>query len=422
MDFNIMSADEVNNLFKDVPDESTDGNVDQTKDDSTVEVKADNLFDNNEDNDDDEPEETDDNTNDDNNNQDDSDDEDETGLNSVLDKLGKIDHAKKESKSKKDNDNDDDTDDTDDSDDDDTDASDKSKFYKSIAKALKDDGVVDVDDETLENIKDSNDFVNNIINKKINDGIDDVTKRVYDALTAGVQAPVIKQYENTINILKTIENADIEDEGEGGEDVRKKLIFQQYINRGFNDEKAKKEVEKAFNAGTDIDDAKDALSDNLEFFQNQYNDLIEQSRKDNENRMTQKRQELDTLKKSVMSDSDEWKDFNVNDTLKQKIYDNITRPAYKGQNGETYTEIQKYERENRIGFLKNVSMCYTLTNGFTDFSGLSKAKVRKEVSKGMRELESALNSTSRTSSGALKFITNTNDDPESSSKGWDIDV
>lgn len=422
MDFNIMSADEVNNLFKDVPDESTDGNVDQTKDDSTVEVKADNLFDNNEDNDDDEPEETDDNTNDDNNNQDDSDDEDETSLNSVLDKLGKIDHAKKESKSKKDNDNDDDTDDTDDSDDDDTNSSDKSKFYKSIAKALKDDGVVDVDDETLDNIKDSNDFVNNIINKKINDGIDDVTKRVYDALTAGVQAPVIKQYENTINILKTIENADIEDEGEGGEDVRKKLIFQQYINRGFNDEKAKKEVEKAFNAGTDIDDAKDALSDNLEFFQNQYNDLIEQSRKDNENRMAQKKQELDTLKKSVMSDSDEWKDFNVNDTLKQKIYDNITRPAYKGQNGETYTEIQKYERENRIGFLKNVSMCYTLTNGFTDFSGLSKAKVRKEVSKGMRELESALNSTSRTSSGALKFITNTNDDPESSSKGWDIDV
>ena len=422
MDFNIMSADEVNNLFKDVPDESTDGNVDQTKDDSTVEVKVDNLFDNNEDNDDDEPEETDDNTNDDNNNQDDSDDEDETSLNSVLDKLGKIDHAKKESKSKKDNDDDDDTDDTDDSDDDDTNSSDKSKFYKSIAKALKDDGVVDVDDETLDNIKDSNDFVNNIINKKINDGIDDVTKRVYDALTAGVQAPVIKQYENTINILKTIENADIEDEGEGGEDVRKKLIFQQYINRGFNDEKAKKEVEKAFNAGTDIDDAKDALSDNLEFFQNQYNDLIEQSRKDNENRMAQKRQELDTLKKSVMSDSDEWKDFNVNDTLKQKIYDNITRPAYKGQNGETYTEIQKYERENRIGFLKNVSMCYTLTNGFTDFSGLSKTKVRKEVSKGMRELESALNSTSRTSSGALKFITNTNDDPESSSKGWDIDV
>ena len=422
MDFNIMNADEVNNLFKDVPDESTDGNVDQTKDDSTVEVKADNLFDNNEDNDDDEPEETDDNTNDDNNNQDDSDDEDETSLNSVLDKLGKIDHAKKESKSKKDNDNDDDTDDTDDSDDDDTDASDKSKFYKSIAKALKDDGVVDVDDETLDNIKDSNDFVNNIINKKINDGIDDVTKRVYDALTAGVQVPVIKQYENTINILKTIENADIEDEGEGGDDVRKKLIFQQYINRGFNDEKAKKEVEKSFNAGTDIDDAKDALSDNLEFFQNQYNDLIEQSRKDNENRMAQKKQELDTLKKSVMSDSDEWKDFNVNDTLKQKIYDNITRPAYKGQNGETYTEIQKYERENRIGFLKNVSMCYTLTNGFTDFSGLSKAKVRKEVSKGMRELESTLNSTSRTSSGALKFITNTNDDPESSSKGWDIDV
>ena len=51
------------------------------------------------------------------------------------------------------------------------------------------------------------------------------------------------------------------------------------------------------------------------------------------------------------------------------------------------------------------------------------AKLRKEVKKGLRELEHTLNNTSRTSDGNLKFASGVEDDPESFiGKGWDLDV
>jgi hypothetical protein len=43
------------------------------------------------------------------------------------------------------------------------------------------------------------------------------------------------------------------------ENFRKSLIFQDLINRGYSQQKAEKEVQKSINAGTDIDDAIDAL-------------------------------------------------------------------------------------------------------------------------------------------------------------------
>ena len=51
------------------------------------------------------------------------------------------------------------------------------------------------------------------------------------------------------------------------------------------------------------------------------------------------------------------------------------------------------------------------------------AALRKEVKKGLRELEHTLNNTSRTSDGNLKFASGVEDDPESFiGKGWDLDV
>ena len=34
------------------------------------------------------------------------------------------------------------------------------------------------------------------------------------------------------------------------------IIFQDFLNRGYSKERAAREVQKSFNAGTDIDDAK----------------------------------------------------------------------------------------------------------------------------------------------------------------------
>ena len=77
---------------------------------------------------------------------------------------------------------------------------------------------------------------------------------------------MVKQYENTINYLESIQEDAINDEGKDGENLRKQLIFQDFINRGFSEERANREVTKSFNSGNDIEDAKEALAGNKEFF------------------------------------------------------------------------------------------------------------------------------------------------------------
>jgi hypothetical protein len=297
-------------------------------------------------------------------------------------------------------------------------------FYSSIAKALKEEGIFpDLDDEGLSEVKDPEDF-RDLIDQQIKAGLDERQKRIDDALNAGVEPTEIKKYENTINFLDSIKEENISDEGDKGEKLRKDLIYQDFINRGYSKERATREVQKSFNAGTDIDDAKEALKSNIDFFRDKYDELVNDAKSEAEAEEKERKDQAEKLKSSILNDKDVFGDLSVDKSTRQKIYDNIAKPVYKDpETGEYFTAIQKYEMENRTDFLKNIGLLFTLTDGFKNLDGLVKGKVKKEVKKGLRELEHTLNNTARTSDGNLKFVSGVDEDPESFiGKGWNLDV
>lgn len=297
-------------------------------------------------------------------------------------------------------------------------------FYSSIAKALKEEGIFpDLDDEGLSKVKDPEDF-RDLIDQQIKAGLDERQKRIDEALNAGVEPTEIKKYENTINFLDSINEENISDEGDEGEKLRKDLIYQDFINRGYSKERATREVQKSFNAGTDIDDAKEALKSNIDFFRDKYDELVNDAKSEAEEEEKKRKDQAEKLKSSILNDKDVFGDLSVDKSTRQKIYDNIAKPVYKDpETGEYFTAIQKYEMENRTDFLKNIGLLFTLTDGFKNLDGLVKGKVKKEVKKGLRELEHTLNNTARTSDGNLKFVSGVDEDPESFIvKGWNLDV
>lgn len=297
-------------------------------------------------------------------------------------------------------------------------------FYSSIAKALKEEGIFpDLDDNGLSKVKDPEDF-RDLIDQQIKAGLDERQKRIDEALNAGVEPTEIRKYENTINFLDSIKEEDISDEGDKGEKLRKDLIYQDFINRGYSKERATREVQKSFNAGTDIDDAKEALKSNIDFFRDKYDELVNDAKSEAEEEEKERKDQAEKLKSSILNDKDVFGDLSVDKSTRQKIYDNIAKPVYKDpETGEYFTAIQKYEMENRTDFLKNIGLLFTLTDGFKNLDGLVKGKVKKEVKKGLRELEHTLNNTARTSDGNLKFVSGVDEDPESFiGKGWNLDV
>lgn len=297
-------------------------------------------------------------------------------------------------------------------------------IYSSIAKALKEEGIFpDLDDEVLSKVKEPEDF-RDLVEQQIKAGLEERQKRIDDALNYGIEPTEIKRYENTLNFLDSVKEENITDESDKGEELRKNLIFQDFINRGYSRERATREVQKSFNAGTDIEDAKEALKSNTEYFEGKYDDLIEDAKLEAQKEEENRKEQANKLKESILNEKNILGDLSIDKPTRQKIYDNISKPIYRDpETGEYYTAIQKYKKDNRVDFLKYLGLIFTLTDGFKSLDGLVKGKVKKEVKNGLRDLEHAINNTARNSDGNLKFVSGVDEDPESFiGKGWKIDV
>lgn len=299
----------------------------------------------------------------------------------------------------------------------------KTNFYSSIASALKEEGIFpDLDDDTLESIKTPEDFAE-AVEKTVQARLDERQRRIDAALQADVEPDEVRRYEQTLANLDAIKEEYITDETEKGERLRKNLIYQDFRNRGYSEARAKREVEKSFNAGTDIEDAKEALESNREYFSTQYQDLIREAQEEAKEEQRKIKEEAAQLKKSMLEDKEVFTGITLDKTTRQKAFENITKPVFKTEDGEYLTAIQKYEMDNPVEFRKYLSVLFTMTDGFKNIDGLVKGKVKKEVKQSLRELEHKLSSTARNSTGNPRYVGGVEEDTESYiGKGWDLDV
>ena len=296
------------------------------------------------------------------------------------------------------------------------------KFYSSIAKAFAEEGIFpDLDEDTISKVETPEDL-RKLIDKQIKAGLDERQKRVDEALSVGVEPDTIRQYEGALRYLDSLTDDTITAETDEGEKLRKQLIYQDFINRGYSKERASREVQKSLNGGTDVDDAKEALKSNKEYFKSKYDEVVEDAKKEEEAEVAKRKEQAEKLKTSILTDKKVFGEIEVDKTTRQRIYDNIAKPVYKDpETGEMLTAIQKYEMEHRTEFLKNLGLIFTLTDGFKTLDGLVKGKVRKEVKRGFRELENTLNNTARTSDGNLNYASGV-DSESFIGKGWTIDA
>lgn len=281
----------------------------------------------------------------------------------------------------------------------------ETNFYSSIASALKEEGIFpDLDDETIDKVVEPEDF-RDLIDAQIRAGIEESQRRVLDALNSGVEPNVIKQYENTLGYLNSITDEQITDESDKGEALRKQLLQQDFMNRGYSQERAIKMTEKLFASGEDIEEAKQALLGNKEFFGGKYQEILDNAKKEEEANRKAVKKQAEQLKKDILTGEKVFGDIVIDKATRQKVYDNVAKPIYKDpDSGEYFTAIQKYRNEHENDFIKNVGLLFTLTDGFTNLDKLVSQPAKKEVKKKLKELEHTLNNTARNEGGVLKYV------------------
>ena len=278
-------------------------------------------------------------------------------------------------------------------------------FFSSIAEALTEEGVLpNLDSETIKSIKTPEDL-RNAIDSQIKSSLTEQQKRVADALDNNVEPDAVRQYEGVLNYLDTIKEDDIRAEGEQNETLRKRLIYQDYVNRGFDKSRAEREVNKAIENGTDIEDAIEALTSNRSFYKDSYTNLVNDAKKVKEKEDNERKERAIKLKNNIFDDKQKFfGEIELDQTTKQRVFDNISKPIYKDpETGDYYTAVQKFESEHRDEFLAKIGLMFTLTDGFKNLDGLVKGKVKKEIKRGLKDLEGRINNTSRDKYGNLQF-------------------
>lgn len=280
-------------------------------------------------------------------------------------------------------------------------------FYSSIANALKEEGVFpDLDDNDIDSIAEPEDF-RDLIEQQIQAAVGERNQMIYDALSAGVPPNQIKQYENTLNYLNQISKDILNEETERGESVRRQLLQQDFLNRGYSQERAVKMTEKLFDSGDDIDEAIQALESNKQFFGAQYQQLLDDAKAKQQEREEAQYRQAEEIRNSIMSSDTVFDSIPVDKKTRQQIYDVVSKPVYKDPDtGQYYTEIQKYRLEHENEFIKNIGILYTLTDGFQNINKIIGPQTKKQVKSKLRELEHTINNTQRDSGGNLKYVGN----------------
>ena len=296
-------------------------------------------------------------------------------------------------------------------------------FYSSIAETLAENGIFpNLDADIVQKANDPESF-SELFDMEVNARLDEAQRRVKKALENGVEPNDIRNYEQTISYLSSIDEKDLIEESEKGEELRKRIIYQDFINKGYTPEKAQKLTARSIETGNDMEDAKEALQSNMDHFQRTYNEMLKKAEMEAEEEKTMRRKLTEKVKDSILKDKNLLGDMEITESQRKKAYETIFKPVYKDpETGEYLTALQKYQQENESDFLKYAGLIFTVTNGFKDFESFAKGKVKKEVKKSFKELEQKLSNTKRSSDGSLKLATSVKEDPESFFSGLKLDI
>jgi hypothetical protein len=292
-----------------------------------------------------------------------------------------------------------------------------SKIFQ-LAKALKEEGVLSTaDDDEIKELKDYSSLVK-LIAKEVDNRLDSTQKRINTALSNGIEPDQIKVYEQALNNLNNINDDIIESDADNSIALRKELIMRDFLNRGFNENRARAEVEKSFKAGTDIEDAKEALQSNIEFYGNQYSSLIEEAKKNVDSYKNKIKEEEELLHKNILEDENLYNKFNVSKDVREKIFNTITKPVYKDEDGNLYTSFTKYIKDNREDYMKTVGLLFTMTDGFKNLEKLTKININKAKTKALQDLEKSLNNSNADifNNGSLSYYSGVDGNIKSNGK------
>lgn len=271
--------------------------------------------------------------------------------------------------------------------------------FGELARALVDDAILS-DADGASKVEDADGF-RRLMDAEVRSRVDAENRRALEALDAGAPVDDIRRLEAISRDLESYDESHLTDEGDDGVALRKELIYKRALFDGMDEARASKEVEKSMRAGTDIEDAREALEDMRKAARDAYGNMVAESRRRKEEEEARRNSARRRLESDIMGG--DGLTGPLSETVRRRIVNNVMTPSETLPDGRRVTPLQKYCMTDPMAS-RVLGELFTLTGGFRDLGALAGAKVRKGVSRGLADMERRLQQAAPAAGGGLRYM------------------
>lgn len=261
------------------------------------------------------------------------------------------------------------------------------QIYSSFAQHFKDAGVLSNIDLEENPIKSAEDF-QNAIDKEVESRLNENQRAYKEAMDAGVAKDEFVNYNNQMQQLNSITEEDLSKED--SQKLRMQLIATDFINKGFDKDRALSYAQRSIETGKDVEDSKKALEDIKAFTKQSFEDIKNQ-------KLESKNNSLKEIETFINSNDEIFKGLNIEKSDKEKLFKQISTPVAKSKTGNPINAYTKAFLENPTKMRVATEYLFYLTKGFSDFS-----KINQNIStKTTKSLDEILKSSSEIILGGI---------------------
>lgn len=249
--------------------------------------------------------------------------------------------------------------------------------------------------------------------EKFDGSIDGLREGMYAEIIGGIEQykatlpePVrnlLNNYEEGVPLERLLEidkervkYSSYTDEDLDSEDVQKDLV-REYLSKTtkFSKEKIDREITRLGDLQELADEAKTVLPELIAFQADEEKALVEQAKVSKQKAEEARLQELETLRSTLESTMEIVPGVKLSDSLRQKIYKNLTTPVGYNEIGQPLNKLGAYRAKNAVQTEIMLNYIFEVTNEFKDWSVLgrgAKRQVLSDIEKAARTLDNRTNS------------------------------
>lgn len=291
--------------------------------------------------------------------------------------------------------------DEDDEEDDSDEDTSQPNLYSSLAKVLYEEGVLPSlsSDKKIKSVDDLVEAFREEIKANEYADLTEEQKAYLQALRTGLPAEEVVNEQSILQNLKSIQDEELSSNAE----LRKQIIYQDFILKGYTPEKAEKYTQRSIDIGEDEADAKDALQSIIQIQEQQLEQKLQIAEANKLKQQEESQKQLQTFKKYLEEAKEIVPGVKINQKIAEKVFEQAVKPIAKLPNGTSINAVQKARLENPIEFEAKLNYLFYITKGFSDFSKIAVS----QKSKAVKELDD--------------FVKGNTFAPKASSMGSDFD-